>query len=112
MSTSASENALNTADGTATVTARAGGELVSERGRTAIADTVVVALAIWIAGSAALRLYLGHVLTRTSVYGSLAAPIAVLVWLYLTALAVLLGAALNAALRPRPAGRQPSSTSA
>jgi membrane protein len=70
----------------------------------------VVALAIWIAGSAALRVYLGHALTRTSVYGSLAAPIAVLAWLYLTALAVLLGAALNAALRP--SGGQPSSMSA
>jgi len=70
----------------------------------------VVAPAIWIAGSAALRVYLGHVLARTSVYGSPAAPIAVLAWLYLTALAVLLGAALNAALRPSDG--QPSSVSA
>ena len=34
---------------------------------------------------------------RTSIYGPLAAPIAVLLWLYLTALVVLIGAALNAA---------------
>ena len=32
-----------------------------------------------------------------SIYGPLAAPIAVLLWLYLLALAVLIGAAVNAA---------------
>ena len=33
----------------------------------------------------------------TSIYGPLAAPIAVLLWLYLLSIAVLIGAALNAA---------------
>ncbi|RYB91949.1 YihY/virulence factor BrkB family protein [Nocardioides oleivorans] len=56
------------------------------------------ALFCWIAGSALLR----WVLTATaaesrSIYGPLAAPIAVLLWLYLLALAVLIGAAVNAA---------------
>ncbi len=55
-------------------------------------------LAAWILGSYALR----WVLTVTaqdsrSIYGPLAAPIAVLLWLYLLALAVLIGAAVNAA---------------
>ena len=42
---------------------------------------------------------LGQILqsARTSIYGPLGAPIAVLLWLYLTALVVLIGAALNAA---------------
>jgi membrane protein len=55
-------------------------------------------LLVWIAGSYLLR----WVLTVTaadsrSIYGPLAAPIAVLVWLYLVAIAVLIGAAVNAA---------------
>jgi len=55
-------------------------------------------LVAWIIGSYLLR----WVLTVTaadsrSIYGPLAAPIAVLVWLYLVAIAVLIGAAVNAA---------------
>jgi membrane protein len=56
------------------------------------------ALVSWVAGSALLR----WVLTVTaadskSIYGPLAAPIAILLWLYLLAIAVLIGAAVNAA---------------
>lgn len=54
----------------------------------------VFAFATWVLGSYLLRLVLQN--TSTSIYGPLAAPIAVLIWLYLTALAVLIGAALNA----------------
>ena len=55
-------------------------------------------LVAWVAGSYLLR----WVLTATaadsaSIYGPLAAPIAVLIWLYLLAIAVLIGAAVNAA---------------
>ena len=55
-------------------------------------------LVAWIVGSYVLR----WVLTVTSgqsasIYGPLAAPIAVLLWLYVLALAVLVGAAVNAA---------------
>jgi membrane protein len=55
-------------------------------------------LVAWILGSYVLR----WVLTVTaadskSIYGPLAAPIAVLLWLYILALAVLIGAAVNAA---------------
>jgi membrane protein len=55
-----------------------------------------VALIIWILGSVALRLYLAGSLAGVSVYGSLSASIAILAWLYVAALAVLIGAALNA----------------
>jgi membrane protein len=54
-----------------------------------------LAFAMWVLGSYLLRLTLQT--ATTSIYGPLAAPIAVLLWLYLTALAVLIGAALNAA---------------
>ena len=54
-----------------------------------------LAFAMWVFGSYLLRLILQT--ATTSIYGPLAAPIAVLLWLYLTALAVLVGAALNAA---------------
>jgi membrane protein len=58
----------------------------------------VFSLVAWIVGSYLLR----WVLTVTaagsrSIYGPLAAPIAVLLWLYVVALAVLIGAAVNAA---------------
>ena len=52
----------------------------------------------WIVGSALLRWVLvGTAQGSTSIYGPLAAPIAVLLWLYILSIAVLIGAALNAA---------------
>ncbi len=54
-------------------------------------------LLIWIAGSAVLRWVLTITASdSTSIYGPLAAPIAVMIWLYILAIAVLIGAALNA----------------
>jgi membrane protein len=52
---------------------------------------------MWIGGSALLRLVLG-LSTGTSIYGPLAAPIAVLIWLYVISIAMLVGAAFNAAV--------------
>jgi membrane protein len=57
----------------------------------------VFSLVAWVVGSYLLR----WVLTVTaadsrSIYGPLAAPIAILLWLYLVAIAVLIGAAVNA----------------
>jgi membrane protein len=57
-----------------------------------------LALALWVLASVALRALVGGWVGRGSVYGPLAAPVALLVWLYLLALAVLVGAALNATL--------------
>ncbi|MEU8269518.1 YihY/virulence factor BrkB family protein [Sphaerisporangium sp. NPDC049002] len=56
----------------------------------------LLALLIWIVCAAILREVLAAWFTPLSIYGSLAAPIAVLLWLYITALAVLIGATLNA----------------
>jgi uncharacterized BrkB/YihY/UPF0761 family membrane protein len=58
----------------------------------------VVALALWLAASVALRAVVGGGIGGASVFGPLAAPVALLVWLYLLALAVLVGAALNTTL--------------
>jgi membrane protein len=52
----------------------------------------------WVFGSALLRVVLvGTAGKSTSIYGPLAAPIAVLLWMYILAIAILIGAALNAA---------------
>jgi membrane protein len=55
-------------------------------------------LLIWLLGSTLLRLVLNATIGSTSIYGPLAAPIALLIWLYLISIAVLIGAACNAAL--------------
>jgi membrane protein len=55
-------------------------------------------LALWVFGSFLLRWVLTTTAGEsTSIYGPLAAPIAVLLWLYLLSIAVLIGAAVNAA---------------
>ncbi|MEU7828828.1 YihY/virulence factor BrkB family protein [Nonomuraea sp. NPDC052129] len=56
----------------------------------------ILALFLWIVCAAVLRAVLAAWFSPVSVYGSLAAPIALLLWLYITALAVLIGAILNA----------------
>jgi membrane protein len=61
----------------------------------------ILALVIWVLASFVLRWVLGHSVGGTSIYGPLAAPIVVLIWLYFLAIAVLIGAALNAAIDER-----------
>ena len=57
-----------------------------------------VRLVAWILGSFLLRWMLTETAADSrSIYGPLASPIAVLLWLYLLSLAVLIGAAVNAA---------------
>ncbi|MEX5633217.1 YihY/virulence factor BrkB family protein [Parafrankia sp. FMc2] len=65
-----------------------------------------LALCLWLVGSYLLRMYLELVFSNELVYGSLAAPVAALLFFYITALAVLLGAELNAALDERPPRRR------
>ena len=59
----------------------------------------VLTLLIWLLTSFVLRRSLGATVGGTSIYGPLAAPIVVLIWLYFLAIAILIGAALNAAAR-------------
>ncbi|MFC7302937.1 YihY/virulence factor BrkB family protein [Streptomyces monticola] len=62
----------------------------------------LVALGMWVLGSVLLRIYLTNTIEgpsgRPTIYGSLAAPIAVLLWIGVAAFAVLVGAAVNAAI--------------
>lgn len=55
-----------------------------------------IATGVWLLGSAGLRVYGAFLAGTDSVYGPMSGPIVVLLWLWLTALAVLLGAELNA----------------
>lgn len=57
-----------------------------------------IALLVWLTGSLLLRVYLDVTIQSSPVYGTLAAPMGVLWWLYVTAFAVLLGATINSQL--------------
>ncbi|AUG76534.1 membrane protein [Kitasatospora sp. MMS16-BH015] len=61
----------------------------------------LVALGVLVVCSVLLRLYLVSSVEGHSVYGQLAAPVAVLLWIGVVALAVLIGAAMNAAIDRR-----------
>ncbi len=61
----------------------------------------VLALVIWVLASFVLRVVISASVGGASIYGPLATPIVVLIWLYLLAIAVLIGAALNAAVDRR-----------
>lgn len=56
----------------------------------------LLAVVMWLGGSAGLRVYTAWTIQSDSTYGPLATPIIVLLWLYVTALAVVMGAELNA----------------
>ncbi len=56
----------------------------------------VVAMLMWVGGSFLLRWTLSHAIGSTSIYGPLAAPIAVLLWLYVIVISLLIGAAFSA----------------
>lgn len=55
-------------------------------------------LVMWVLGSYFVRWALGWSAGGSSIYGPLAAPIAVLLWLYVLSISVLIGAAINAAI--------------
>jgi membrane protein len=66
----------------------------------------VLALTLWVAASSVLRVVIAASVGGASIYGPLATPIVVLIWLYVLAISVLIGAALNAAIDqvfPHPA---------
>lgn len=61
----------------------------------------IVALICWLTASAGLRLYLDNFSSFGRTYGSLGAVIALLLWLYLTGAALLLGAEINSGIQAR-----------
>ncbi|MFJ4784903.1 YihY/virulence factor BrkB family protein [Streptomyces sp. NPDC088794] len=58
----------------------------------------LVALGMWVLGSFLLRIYITSTIEGATIYGSLAAAVAVLLWIGVSAFAVLVGAAVNAAI--------------
>jgi membrane protein len=69
----------------------------------------ILAMLIFLGGSAGLRAYITFILSHNHAYGTLAAPVAALLFFFILALGVLIGAEFNAAveqLSPTPA-RQP-----
>ena len=66
---------------------------------------------IFVAGSAALRVYIGFVLDHNTAYVTLATPIAALLFFYILAFGVLIGAEFNAAFEElHPSRRGPPGT--
>ena len=61
----------------------------------------LTATALWLAGSALFSLFVSRVGTYSKLYGSLGAIVVLMVWVYLTAFIVLLGAKLNRELERR-----------
>ena len=62
---------------------------------------ILVAVLIWIAASRGLVIYLANFDTYNRIYGSIGAVAALLVWLYLSGYAILLGAAVDASRAKR-----------
>jgi membrane protein len=60
-----------------------------------------LALVVWLIGGFGVRAYAGWAMDSTTVYGPFAAPLVLMLWLYVTGLAVLLGAELNGTLHRR-----------
>ncbi len=71
---------------------------------TMIVPGAVLSVTIWGAVSAAFSAYLTNFGNYNEVYGSIGAMIALLVWLYLSAFLILLGAALNAEIERQNCG--------
>jgi membrane protein len=61
----------------------------------------MLAVLLFLAGSAGLRAYITFILDHNHAYGTLAAPIAALLFFFVLALGVLLGAEFNAAIEDR-----------
>jgi membrane protein len=58
----------------------------------------VIATALWLVGSVAFAVYASNFGSYDETYGSLGGVVVLMLWLYLTALVVVLGAEINAAL--------------
>ena len=64
-----------------------------------ITPGAIAGIVLWLALSYAFRLYLDYFNTYNKTYGSLGAVIILMLWLYLTALVILIGGSMNAVLQ-------------
>jgi len=70
---------------------------------------VFVALVLWMAGSIGFSIYTANFSSYNETYGSLAAVVVVMLWLFISAYAIILGAEVNAdVLRRREASHDGS----
>lgn len=85
---------------------RFGPARIGSRGRWITVGAVTVVI-LWVAASAGLSFYLTNFASYNEVYGSIGAVIGLLLWLYVSAYLILLGAALNVEVHgfdtPKPA---------
>ena len=65
----------------------------------------ILAVLLWLTASAAFAIYVANFGSYNKTYGSLASVIIFLVWLWISNIAILVGAELNAELRTRPRHR-------
>lgn len=68
-----------------------------------VSTGAVLATALWIGGSVLFSLYVGKFATYNKTYGSLGAVVVLLMWFWLSAYAVLIGAELNAEMEHQTA---------
>ncbi len=73
-----------------------------------ISPGALFAAAAWLAGSSLLSWYLSHFADYDATYGSLGAGIGLMMWLWLTAIVVLVGAELNSEIDEADALRKPA----
>ena len=66
----------------------------------------IVATLLWMLASLGFKWYAGHFGEYQKTYGAIGGVIAALLWLYVSGLAILIGAELNAAIEQRAAARQ------
>jgi membrane protein len=67
----------------------------------------VVATALWLLGSAGFTVYVSKLGNYDKIYGSISAVVILLLWLYLSAYIILLGAELNAEIDRQTAPKAP-----
>jgi membrane protein len=63
-----------------------------------ISPGAIIAVLLWVALSSGFRIYLQYFNTYDRTYGSLGAVIILMLWMYLTAMALLIGGAINSVL--------------
>ncbi len=63
-----------------------------------ISPGAIVAIILWVLASLGFRLYLHYFNSYAATYGSLGAIIILMLWLYITALAIIIGGSINAIL--------------
>ena len=73
-----------------------------------ISPGAIMAILLWILAGGGFRLYLQYFNSYNKAYGSLGAVIILMLWMYITGLALLLGGAINSVLTEMSEGRTPT----